>query len=745
MESGLDKSLSVWWIGLLDGVLLAFFAYAITLYLHNRQREYLYYAGYVGLYFVYFLAEQLRFGFLFGTDSLFLSNFHWADTPLQLVTIICYVCFFRLFLNLPQEFPHLDRILRYLIAYCWLCIGIDLAWKFSGFSVEVLASVMVFSRIPPTVLALYSLAVIWKTHKTEATYILSGILVMVIGIVCTMLTALKVVPWAAWPLFGGNPNTFLQLGIIGELLFFSLAISYRNKQVTQARMQADIQVEKLRERDRLKDNLYTSITHEFRTPLTVIMGMADRLQSATEEKHLILQNSRKLLQLINQMLELAKLRDGQYKPDYWQGDVIPLLHYLTDAFQSYAQTCSVQLSFYPLVASVCMDHDPDWLERIISNLIGNAIKFTPKGGQIGVRVSINSTQTELQIQVQDSGKGIAPQQIPYIFDWFYQSQTQLSGQGSGIGLALVKEVVQSLNGTIEVNSQPGRGTTFRVCLPIRRMAPLQAANRPVVEKQENSIVERDKTLPLPDSDAPAILIIEDNYDVARYLELSLPEPYQVQLVSDGKTGIAVAQEEIPDLVICDVMMPEMDGFTVCRMLKTDERTSHIPIILLTAKATDQDRLAGLSEGADAYLTKPFNRDELLVRIKNLIALRKILQQQSQRRNQPSQLPVREAGFLKKIDTILESELDNDAFQVVDLCREIGMSRTQLHRKITALTGSAIADYIRIYRLNRSRTFLETENLTVAEAAYRTGFKSPSHYSRAFKQQFGYSPSQKKHK
>ncbi len=546
-------------------------------------------------------------------------------------------------------------------------------------------------------------------------------------------------PWwrSWWAYLGYALFTFL---LIRTLYLFQLR-----------RRLAYAEAEQLRELDAAKTRLYTNVTHEFRTPLTVILGMAQQVKDDPKEwfsegMDAIIRNGKQVLHLVNQMLDLSRLETGHLPVRYQQGDIIPYLGYLVQSFQSYAASRQVNLQFSKEIEHLPMDFDPDLLGKAVNNLLSNAIKFTPAKGT--VKVSVKSLQDSLAILFEDDGIGIPEEHLPHIFDRFYQADhsSVREGEGTGIGLALVKEIVDKMRGAIQVRSEAGVGTCFKITLPVRQEAPLMEA--PFLA--EGSVAEFTFPAILPQeeeraADGPTVLIIEDNADVARYTAGCLQDRYAVQLATDGRAGLEKALENVPDIIICDVMMPEMDGYEVCHRLKNDERTSHIPIIMLTAKADADSRLEGLRRGADAYLAKPFNRQELELRLENLIALRQKIQQHfsSFPENSPAEDPdlYQENAFLQKLKAAVLSRISDEAFGIPELCRELAVSRAQLHRKLKALTGRSASHVVRSIRLQQAKELVLASDRNISEIAYETGFKNPSHFTAVFAEEFGRTPTE----
>lgn len=527
---------------------------------------------------------------------------------------------------------------------------------------------------------------------------------------------------------------------------------------------------RLRELDGVKTRLYTNITHEFRTPLTVILGMADKIEEAPrqwlgEGVKTIRRNGRNLLRLVNQMLDLARLEGGALPLTMIQGDINAHLKTMMEMYRSYADVKNIAMEFVAEPEHLVMDYDPDKTGDIVSNLLSNALKFTPAGGKVVVS-SLQSAQSEaphsiphtahrmphtaycLLLTVQDTGPGIAPEKLPYIFDRFYQADDSATrrGEGTGIGLALTHELVKLLGGSIEAQSEQGQGTTFIVRLPVGHQAPLQEAlpalKSVVIEMPAPQPVSPGRT----QGELPLALIVEDNADVTRLLMANLKDRYRIETAPNGREGVEKALELLPDVVISDVMMPEMDGFELCRTLKEDLRSSHIPILLLTARADVDSRIEGLEMGADAYLAKPFNQQELEVSLRKSLELRERLRQ----RYAGGELPPapaaagafrREDAFVQQLRELIAQHYADERFNVEALAKSLAMSETQLRRKTKALLDEMPKDILRAYRLKKSYELLQQGELNVSEVSDATGFKDMAHFSNAFYQAYGKRPSE----
>lgn len=551
------------------------------------------------------------------------------------------------------------------------------------------------------------------------------------------------------------------LGFFVGVFTVFLSLFYYTSQVEKLKIE-----EKKRsgELDSFKTTFYNNITHEFRTPLTVILGMADQIDKnpekwSTKGVEMIKRNSLQILNLTNQMLNLSKL-DAKLMPvDLIQDDIISYLNYLVESFHSLAEEKGIKIKFSHSEEVIEMDFDPTKILDIFSNLLSNAIKFTPKNGQVNVTASIVNTNLEPQLvlTVMDNGAGIHPDHISKVFDRYFQSN-QYSDQlieGTGIGLSLTSELIKLLNGKITLESELNKGSTFTVYLPISNRAPNQKACYELDKFLSKSYSQQKTESFNSSSGGPekklSLLIVENNPDVVHYLYSILSGAYEIEVAQNGQIGLEKALKLIPDLVISDVMMPVMDGFEFCSKLKKDLRTSHIPVIILSAKADTTSKLLGLETGADAYLSKPFNPKELNIRIEQLIDLRKSLHNRykvittspyTAKTEVTGPLNI-EDNFIKKVHQTFILHISDDEYGITQLCQSLGMSRSQLYRKFAALTNTTVHNYIRRLRLLKAHQLLKSTKLNVSEIAYDTGFKNISHFSRVYSEEFGIAPSKER--
>ncbi|TDB64063.1 ATP-binding protein [Arundinibacter roseus] len=553
---------------------------------------------------------------------------------------------------------------------------------------------------------------------------------------------------------------------ISEIFVFGLFLGkiILSSQQAEAASQREVvfnqaQTHKLKELDALKSNFFANISHEFRTPITLLIGpLADLRSKYPQEKMIpaMQRNLKRLHVLINQLLDLSKLEAGKLQPQLIQSNIAAYLQQLFASFESLAQSRAIifnhEQSEYHKIG--CFDEDK--LDKIVTNLLSNAFKYTPDNGRVEVRADY--TDTHLLLKIQDYGIGIEAERLPYIFDRFYQIEPKDARQleGSGIGLSLVNELVDVMKGQIWVNSEPGAGSTFTVKLPIDQATWAEFAIQTKTSPTFYDPGAYELTVPtkpvdpiLNEYDGQILLVVEDNPDLRAYIRTIFDETFLVIEAVDGLEGLSKAFEYSPDIVISDVMMPIMDGFDMCRKIKTDARSSHIPVVLLTAKASLKDRLEGLELGADDYLEKPFSKAELQVRVRNLLKIRAELREKysiqvanygSRQEAIPEPVGPDEL-FLKEAIRVVEAHMHDSKFKVDQFCELMQVSRTNMHRKLKALANQSTTEFIRNMRLYRAATLLKNREGSISEVAYKVGFESLSYFSRSFQEQIGYSPTE----
>ena len=519
---------------------------------------------------------------------------------------------------------------------------------------------------------------------------------------------------------------------------------------------------------------FTNISHELRTPLTLIADPVEMLLEDTGIKgksrellKMVQRNALALQQLVSNILDFRKIQNGKMELKLYRFDIVKTLTMWVGDFQLTAERKQIRLHLDVdnLKGSHEMIADQEKISRIVFNLLSNALKYTPAGGEIFV--SLKDEGANLRLDVRDTGKGISQDEADKIFERFFQAKGAASG--TGIGLALVKSFVELHHGEARVESEPGKGSDFIVVIPRKQEGDSQVIHNDVdiVDNSVNTsastgknIVDESVLQYIDDGDRsrgkvqrlvsentnrPTVLVIDDNTDIRQYERTLLQDEYIVLEAADGKEGLAVALKEVPDLVICDVMMPVMDGLELTEQLKTNTATSHIPVIMLTAKNLEEHRAEGYEHGADSYITKPFHSKVLLARIENLLRQRQLLKnlyqgsKEAEKEISEAHLEDRDRQFLKQLQAIIQKNLSDSEFGVEDMGQQIGLSRVQLYRKVKAMTGSSVVDLLRKARLAKARRLLETRSMSVSEVAYEVGFSAPSYFTKCFKEEYGMLP------
>ena len=519
---------------------------------------------------------------------------------------------------------------------------------------------------------------------------------------------------------------------------------------------------------------FTNISHELRTPLTLIADPVEMLLEDTGIKgksrellKMVQRNALALQQLVSNILDFRKIQNGKMELKLYRFDIVKTLTMWVGDFQLTAERKQIRLHLDvdDLKGSHEMIADQEKISRIVFNLLSNALKYTPAGGEIFV--SLKDEDANLRLDVRDMGKGISQDEADKIFERFFQAKGAASG--TGIGLALVKSFVELHHGEARVESEPGKGSDFIVVIPRKQEGDSQVIHNDVdiVDNSTNAsasdgknVVDESVLQYIDDGDRsrgkvqqlvsentnrPTVLVIDDNTDIRQYERTLLQDEYIVLEAADGKEGLAVALKEVPDLVICDVMMPVMDGLEFTKQLKTNTATSHIPVIMLTAKNLEEHRAEGYEHGADSYITKPFHSKVLLARIENLLRQRQLLKhlyqgtKETEKEISESHLEDRDKQFLKQLQAIIQQNLSDSEFGVEDMGQQIGLSRVQLYRKVKAMTGSSVVDLLRKARLAKARRLLETRSMSVSEVAYEVGFSAPSYFTKCFKEEYGMLP------
>lgn len=548
------------------------------------------------------------------------------------------------------------------------------------------------------------------------------------------------------------------LGVISLLMIGFIALSiyafYINRKMRQANRKLISLNAEMKEVTAQKLQFFTNVSHEVRTPLTLILAPLDRLIVSLRESPyasdlgLIQKNANRLLRVINQILDFRKVEGKQEKLAVREIDLVPFVGEIKSYFDSMASVRAISYTFTSSIKQCTLWIDPDLLEKVFVNLLSNAFKFTPEGGS--VRIELTEEEDRVFIQVIDTGSGIQPGNLPHLFDRFY---TEDRSMGTGIGLHLVKEYIHMHGGEIRVESEPGQRTTFTVCL---RKGKAHFEDSDLMETSvshqayEASRLDDSETHKMLSKTYPyTILITEDDDEVRCFLERELSPHFKTRTAANGKDALRVLEEEEISLVVSDVMMPEMNGFELCRMIKSQLPFSHIPVILLTALTDERQRIFGITGGADDYIQKPFHTDYVKIKIIHLLQERRKLRERLLEKlrdnklllSEPEKVESIDDAFLRKFVEQIEAVYADPEYNVEKLSETLGLSRGHLHRKIKELTGTAPVEFLRTYRLNKATQLLRQNAYTVSEVAYRTGFSSPAYFSKCFKAVYGVTPTE----
>ena len=560
----------------------------------------------------------------------------------------------------------------------------------------------------------------------------------------------------SWEAERKNRNALLTMSLIALfltiatiiVLIFLIALRNRNQRI-------------IKEMERMKSTFFTNITHEFRTPLSVVQAAAGDVLNRSSDPEVrrdaldILRHGKGLLNLINQILDIAKLTEKsavKAVPEWKYGDIVGFISMICESHRPFAQAAGVRLVFSSPVEELEMDFIPDYVQKIVGNLLSNAVKFSPSGAD--VILFVKQEEADVHIIVCDKGVGMTAEQKDKIFIPFYQAPTDSQRIGSGIGLSLVKLSVEAMNGRVDVHSAPGEGTVFIVRIPLAYGGKVSGRlnmaeyNIPEADTLATTRLEINEDI-VCGTDSFSILIIEDTAEVARWQMKQLGEGYSYYFASDGESGLARAEEIIPDLIITDIMMPGMDGYEVCRRIRSSELLNHIPVIMVTAKATHEDRMKGLAAGADAYLEKPFHADELAVRVSKLLEQRKLLQSKWEaviRQGEPveenpaaNELPDADRAFVGKFTDAVNKCFETGTLDYDFIASEMCLTRSHMSRKLKAITGMTSTEYIKTMRISLAKALIDTTDMKIEAIAMRCGVDDVAYFSSLFRKATGMTP------
>jgi signal transduction histidine kinase/ligand-binding sensor domain-containing protein/DNA-binding response OmpR family regulator len=556
----------------------------------------------------------------------------------------------------------------------------------------------------------------------------------------------------------------LMILVIITLSYFLIRFIVNREKIKNELIFERTKAKTLHELDMLKLRLFTNISHEIRTPLTLILGPLEKLiskkvpeEEVSSHLSLVYRNALQLNTLINQLLDFRKLETGNLKLELIQDDMVRLVSHVVLSFEEYAKEKQITLKFHTLKKSIIALFDPDKVKTILNNLISNAIKYTGSGGTVSVHLSLVFSSNDedslnnqpdkqyIEISVKDTGKGISESNIKRLFTRFSRIDSINESTGTGIGLALVKELVKLHNGDIDVISKPGKGSKFTVRLPYETEKLVETGTDILSDKSSDTGKNDLKDEHLEESNAQIMLIVEDNSDVRYFIRSHFEPIYKIFEAKNGQEGWDQAVRIIPDVIISDILMPDVDGYEFCRRIKKDERTSHIPVLLLTALNSKEHEIEGLSCGADDYITKPFDISILQTKVENMLLVRRALKEKytSEIILKPSDITISspDERFLRKAIEVVEKNISNADLDIEQFAVEVGVSRMQLYRKFNALTNMTVKEFIRSIRMKRAAQLLLEKKLTITEIAYAIGFKDMSHFRKSFHHEYGMSASE----
>ena len=526
--------------------------------------------------------------------------------------------------------------------------------------------------------------------------------------------------------------------------------------------------------DEMRLSFFTNITHEFRTPLTVILGYSRMMEEGkvpmgdiTRVANMVSRQGSRLLSLINQLLDIQKVKSAVGMCDWYRGDVVLFLSNIIESHLNMAHSRGIRLLYAPKQQKAVCDFVPDYAQKVVCNLVTNAIKFSKEGSE--VLVSLDVEDDMLQMRVADFGSGISQDDQQRIFEPFYQTESDKKNVGSGVGLALVKQIVSALNGSISLVSKVGEGSVFTVRIPVKAPEGVEVKSLESLGSVPTSILLNAENDVMPETDCSdsiseaddadddnqsdtrqLVLIVEDNADVAEYMTMQLKTRYRLAIAHDGMKGLEMATQLVPDIIVTDVMMPRMDGYELCQAVKQSEVLNHIPVIMVTAKTSQEDKLRGLQLGVDAYIYKPFDAEELAVSVGNLLEKSRMLRErymQAAAEHQPNAeaaLPPQDRAFIDRVNTIVDKEMNEGNVTVDTVAVALCMSSAQFRRKLTAVSGTTPAVYIRTRQMQMAQRILDSNaDLPINEVAMKCGFYDVSHFTRTFKLVMGVTPTQYK--
>ncbi|MCR9227950.1 MAG: response regulator [Flavobacteriaceae bacterium] len=722
-----------------QGAFTAIGIFMVLIFLRLRKRDYILYGSYILIFSAYFFMRvdlELQLG-LFFKD---LDSYHYFLTPLLFLVTGLFILFVDSFAEIKKHNAKFSKEIKLFAAITLLFSVLSFLYLVITQNLTLVKHHLNIILLPLHVYSIYAVVRAFIVVKSPLRYyILLGNFFLVgftvLGVYYGSQNDLSA-GVEANNVFGFYSFNISQLGVFLELLVFSMGLGHKFYLV-------EIEKNKFQKLDELKTKLYTDISHEIRTPLTLISGpiehQLDRAGLSNDDKKelsLIKNNTQRLLGLVNQMLDLSMIDSGQFKPNVAKGDLKGLLIQLIEAFSYVAKDKSMDIQ-HNIKKLGNAWFDADVVEKIISNLLSNAIKYAPKNSTI--MVTAEEEQQNLVFSILNSTDGLKIEDLSKLFKRFHQNSEK--SEGVGVGLALVRELVSLSKGSIIAHNIGEGKIQFTLTLPIGQ--PVKIPQSTPEPSSYGKLIPAEGTIS-GKSKKPTLLIVEDDNDILSYVVSIFKHEYIILKAPNGKKGIEVAQEELPDLIISDIMMPICSGIELCHTIKENETSSHIPIILLTAKADQESQLSGLETGADAYVTKPFSPQILKVRVEKLLENRSRLQEHYSKtfKVDPGLVPTKtEQEFLQRLQRVLDKHITSTEFTSEKFAKLMLMSRSQLHKKLHAVTGMSTTEFVRTQRINLAKELLCHSDATISEIAYQVGFNTPSYFNKVFKEIVGCTPNE----
>ena len=757
--------------GIFLGIILFLMILLFAQFIQNRDKAYFFYALYlvfVGLYYLRNFEIQGYFPILF---SYFLEYYHHLEMPLAWGCYLAYFFFTKFFLQIGEtSYPSINRFLNFAL---WLMLGLLIAYLMIMLLWDIEEANMLYDYSRFILIGLGGIFIyqVFRLKNPLSLIVVTGTAILLgSGLYHLSLN----IHWEASfkqfamikvpekPGIFGTPLSIIKGGILIETFFFAVALGYKTRLLEKDRTQQAQLATEERVKSKYQQKFFTNISHEFRTPLTLIIGplknWLNRPKLPEEDRlglQSMLHNTEILLDLVNRLLDLSRLDAGKMKLSASEQNIIPFIHSVAANIESWAEMRSQEFQLDIPQTELHVWLDEEKLKIMLENLLSNAFKYTQEGGQVTLSVKIPPDYPDYYcIAVEDNGPGISPDELSYVFDRFYQVNGTHSFQsGSGIGLALTKELVELHYGFIRVESIPFKQTVFTIYLPLgdsfldeSEKTEFSFSNNTLSNGIPIELTVPEKSsvgIPVVGEEAPVVLIVDDHTELRRYIRQHLEDQYRILEAADGREGLDLAKVRIPDLIVSDVMMPHLNGISLIEKLRLDPLTNHIPIIILSAKAGKADRYSGWEAGADAYLFKPFDQKELLLRVSHFIEQQQRLRKKYQQLvpGVPSLSEKRQDPFLQKVRFVIEQNLASDQLTVDFLSKYMEVHRVQLHRKLKALTGESPRDLIRRIRLEKACVELLQTQKRISEIAYAKGFHDPSHFSRIFRLAFDITPTE----